>query len=220
MLGVRAVLSSVSCKVGDGGQYYLTTEDDMAHWPATRVTLLDRLGDPQDRGAWTEFVGLYGPLIFAFARRRLPQDEDAADVMQEVLGAVLRGTYQRPAGRFQKWLVTVILNKIRDFHAARARRGEVSGGTAVNERLQEEPSRSEEEEWDRDRAVHLFRAAARRVQARSNPLHWEAFVRLALQNQSGQEVSAALGLSPTNVYAIKSRLMKEIKDEVRRLGED
>jgi RNA polymerase sigma-70 factor (ECF subfamily) len=192
----------------------------MPDWPATRVTLLDRLRDPQDREAWSEFVGLYGPLIFHFARRRLPQDEDAADVMQEVLGAVMRGSYQRPCGRFQKWLVTVLLNQIRDFHAARLRRGEVSGGATLSERLQEEPSGGEEEEWDRDRERHLFRAAAERVRARTSPTHWDAFVRAALQDQSGQEVARALNLSVANVYAIKSRLMKEIKDEIHRFGED
>ena len=90
----------------------------MPEWPATRVTLLDRLSDPRDHEAWAEFVSLYGPLVFQFARRRLPQDEDAADVMQEVLSAVMQGRYQRPKGRFQKWIVTVLLNKIRDFHAA------------------------------------------------------------------------------------------------------
>src|SRR5271165_1001850 len=111
----------------------------MPEWPATRVTLLERLGDPRDHEAWAEFVALYGPLVFNFARRRLPQDEDAADVMQEVLSAVMRGSYQRSLGRFQKWLVTVLLNRIRDVHAARARRAEVSGGTAVAERLDEEP---------------------------------------------------------------------------------
>src|SRR5437870_2903187 len=135
----------------------------MSEWPATRLTLLERLRDPQDQEAWAEFVGLYGPLVFNFARRRLPQDDDAADVLQEVLSAVMRGTYQRPHGRFQKWLVTILLNKIRDFHTARTRRCEVSGGTAVAERLEEEPSRSDEEEWDRERERHLFRAAAERV---------------------------------------------------------
>jgi RNA polymerase sigma factor (sigma-70 family) len=192
----------------------------MPQWPATRVTLLDRLRDPRDQDAWAEFVDLYGPLVYHFARRRLPQDDDAADVMQEVLRAVLRGTYQRPQGRFQKWLVTVLLNKIRDFHAARLRRCEVSGGTTVNERLLEEPSRSEEEEWDQDRRQQLFRAAADHVRARCNPLHWDVFVRTTLANQSGQEVASTLHMSLTNVYAIKSRLLKEIKDEVQRLGED
>jgi len=192
----------------------------MPEWPATRVTLLDRLRDPQDHAAWTEFVGLYGPLVFQFARRRLPQDEDAADIMQEVLSAVMQGRYQRPKGRFQKWIVTVLLNKIRDFHTAPARRCEVPADPTVSEGLQQEPSRSDEEEWDQERQRQLFRAAAQRVQARTNSLHWDAFVRTALQNQSGQEVASALDVSLTNVYAIKSRLMKEIKDEIHRFGDD
>ena len=71
----------------------------MQQWPKTRVTLLGRLADPQDKDAWNEFIALYGPSIFNFARRRLPQEEDAADVMQEVLSAVLRGTYQQLAAK-------------------------------------------------------------------------------------------------------------------------
>jgi RNA polymerase sigma-70 factor (ECF subfamily) len=182
--------------------------------------LLDRLCDPQDQAAWGEFVDLYGPLLFTFARRRVPQDADAADIMQEVLRAVLGGTYQRPHGRFQKWLVTILLNKIRNFHAARLRRCEVSGGTAVQERLEEEPSRSDEEEWNRDREQHLFHVAAERVQARTNPVHWDVFVRAALQNRSGADVARSLNVSVANVYAIKSRIMKEIKDVIQQFGED
>jgi RNA polymerase sigma-70 factor (ECF subfamily) len=191
----------------------------MSRWPATRVTLLDRLRDPQDQPAWTEFVALYGPLVFNFARRRLPQDEDAADVMQEVLRAVMKGSYQRPGGRFQKWLVTVLLNRIRNFHAARLRRPEVTGGDTLSD-CPEEPSASEEEEWDRERQRHLFHAAAERVRARTSAVHWDVFVRTALHNQSGQEVAGALHLSLSNVYAIKSRLMKEIRDEIQQFGED
>jgi RNA polymerase sigma factor (sigma-70 family) len=192
----------------------------MSDWPATRLTLLDRLRDPADLVAWTEFVTLYGPLLFHFARRRLPQDEDAADVTQEVLRAVMSDRYRRSRGRFQKWLMTVLLNKVRDFHAARFRRCELTGGSAVAERLREEPSRSDEEEWDRDRERHLFHTAAERVRGRSNLLHWDVFVRTALEHQTGQAVAGALGLSLTNVYAIKSRLMKEIRDEVQRLAEE
>jgi RNA polymerase sigma-70 factor (ECF subfamily) len=191
----------------------------MPIWPATRVTLLDRIHDTQDHEAWSEFVGLYGPFVFSFARRRLPQDDDAADITQEVMSAVLRRTYQRTNVRFQKWLVTVTLNKIRDLHADRVRRSEVSG-TLVMDCLQCEPSSSEEEEWEQDRQRQLFHVAADRVQARANPVHWEAFVRTAIENESGQNVASDLCLSLTNVYAIKSRVIKEIKDEIQRLGED
>src|SRR5262249_10464298 len=164
-----------------------------------------RLRDPRDHEAWTEFVGLYGPLMFQFARRRLPQDDDAADVVQEVLAVIMRGRYQRARGRFQKWLITVLLNKIRDFHAAHTRRFELHGDLDVLEAMQDASGDTDEEEWNRERSRHLFQVASERVQARTNPLHWDVFVRTAVQNQAGEEVASAVQRSVTNVYAIKSR---------------
>jgi RNA polymerase sigma factor (sigma-70 family) len=191
----------------------------MSQWPKTRVTLLARLENPQDKEAWDEFVALYGPSIFHFARRRLPQEEDAADIMQEVLSAVLLGHYERPKGRFQKWLLTILLNKIRNFHAARARRAQVLGEAGLAMRQEEESAR-DEEEWETERRRHLFHAAANCVRKRANTAHWNVFVRTALDNQTGQQVARALNLSVTNVYAIKSRILKEIKEEIDRLEED
>ena len=52
----------------------------MPAWPATRVTLLDRIRNPQDQEAWAEFVGLYGPLVVLFvmgAPRRFRRREAA-----------------------------------------------------------------------------------------------------------------------------------------------
>lgn len=191
----------------------------MPEWPKTRVTLLGRLGDPQDKNAWDEFVALYGPSIFNFARRRLPQDEDAADVMQEVLSAVLKGTYQRPKGRFQKWLLTILLNEIRDFHTARARRGQMLAESRLALRLEDEAA-SAEEEWEKERRQHLFHAAADRIRERSNPVHWDIFVRTALENQTGQAVAREFGLTVSNIYVIKSRMLKEIKEEIEQLEEE
>jgi RNA polymerase sigma-70 factor (ECF subfamily) len=113
--------------------------------------------------------------------------------------------------------VTVLLNRIRDFYSNLARRSEVCGGAVVNDRLQEEPSSADVEEWDRERQRHLFHGAAQRVQSRTSALHWDVFVRTALDNRPAQEVAGALSLSLTNVYAIKSRVMREIKDEIERL---
>ena len=191
----------------------------MHPWPTTRLTLLDRLGNPQDKEAWDEFVALYGPCIFNFARRRLPQEEDAADVLQDVLSAVLRGKYERPKGRFQKWLLTIILNEIRDFYSARARHSEVLGASAEALRLQEEPADAGEE-WEKERRRHLFHAAANRVRGRANPAHWSVFVGTALEDKTGQEIARKLNVSVSNVYAIKSRILKEIKQEIDRLEDE
>src|SRR5207249_11718846 len=62
----------------------------MAEPPLTRVTLLARIRDGRDADAWREFVQLYGPVVYRFARNRGLQDADAADLMQDVLRSVVR----------------------------------------------------------------------------------------------------------------------------------
>ena len=42
----------------------------MQESPATRASLLVRLRDGGDAGAWQEFVHLYAPIIYGFARKR------------------------------------------------------------------------------------------------------------------------------------------------------
>ena len=56
----------------------------MADFPDTRASLLVRLRDPQDGTAWAEFVDLYAPLVYAYARKQGLQDADAADLSQDV----------------------------------------------------------------------------------------------------------------------------------------
>jgi RNA polymerase sigma-70 factor (ECF subfamily) len=52
--------------------------------------LLLRIRDAQDDRAWTQFVEIYGPLVYGYARQHGLQDADAADLLQEVLRSVAR----------------------------------------------------------------------------------------------------------------------------------
>jgi len=52
----------------------------MAEIPPTRASLLLRLRDAQDGEAWREFVDLYAPLVYGYARKQGLQDADAADL--------------------------------------------------------------------------------------------------------------------------------------------
>ena len=56
--------------------------------PLTRASLLVQLRDGSNATAWHEFVQLYGPVVYGFARKRGLQDADAADLMQDVLRSV------------------------------------------------------------------------------------------------------------------------------------
>src|SRR6187431_487398 len=112
--------------------------------PLTRVSLLVQIRSGSNHAAWAEFVKLYGPVIYGFARKRGLQDADAADLMQEVLrsvsSAAQRLDYDRARGTFRGWLFTVTRNKIFNFLESRGRRVVGSGDSRVQQRLEQEAS--------------------------------------------------------------------------------
>ena len=103
----------------------------MAEPPLTRVTLLTRIRDGRDADAWREFVQLYGPVVYRFARNRGLQDADAADLMQDVLRSVARHAgrleYDPKKGTFRGWLYTITRNKIYNFLSAQRNRPRGTG---------------------------------------------------------------------------------------------
>ena len=119
----------------------------MAEPPLTRVTLLTRIRDGRDAEAWREFVQLYGPVVYRFARNRGLQDADAADLMQDVLRSVARNAhrmeYDPKRGTFRGWLYTVTRNKIYNFLSRQRNRPRGTGDTDAHERLDATPARED-----------------------------------------------------------------------------
>src|SRR5262245_49664169 len=120
--------------------------------PPTRASLLVRIRDGRDHEAWGQFVELYAPVVYGFARKRGLQDADAADVMQDVLRSVAsaadRLNYDPSRGTFRGWLYTVARNKVFNFlEAGRHRLGRGSGDTGVREKLEAQPDSRADSEW-------------------------------------------------------------------------
>src|SRR5581483_1857485 len=143
--------------------------------PTTRPSLLLRLRDVRDGPAWTEFVELYAPLVYGFARKQGLQDADAADLTQEVLRAVSRSIgqleYDPGRGSFRNWLLTVVRSKLSNFRSAQARHPRGSGDSATNHRLSDHPAPTEEQEalWQREHEHRLFVWAAEQVRQQVQP---------------------------------------------------
>src|SRR5262245_61057958 len=120
--------------------------------PKTRLSLLLRLRDPRDAQAWSDFVELYAPLVYAQARRAGFQDADAADLTQEVFRAVAAAmnqfNYDARRGEFRGWLYRITQNKIRDFADRRQPTG--AGDTATHDLLHEQPTQPTLDDWDRE----------------------------------------------------------------------
>jgi RNA polymerase sigma factor (sigma-70 family) len=195
--------------------------------PPTRASLLVRIRDGRDHDAWRQFVELYAPMVYGFARKRGLQDADAADVMQDVLrsvaGAAARLNYDPSRGSFRGWLYTVARNKIFNFLEAGSRRlGRGSGDTGVREKLeaQPEPEMGLAASWEEEYERSLADVAMRRVQKEVQPNTWQAFWQTAVEGRPAREAGEALGLSAGAVYVARSRVLARLKEEVQRLREE
>jgi RNA polymerase sigma-70 factor (ECF subfamily) len=195
----------------------------MANSPTTRPSLLIRLRDSQDRAAWSQFVEVYAPLIYGFARKHGLQDADAADLMQEVLrsvtGAAGRLEYDPERGSFRGWLFTVVRNKLRNFLASPQRRWQGTGDTDALKLLQSVPN--EEQQWDQAYEQRLFAWAAEQVRGGFQEATWQAFWRTAVEGRSAREAAEALGMSVGAVYIARSRVLARLREQVQQLqGEE
>jgi RNA polymerase sigma-70 factor (ECF subfamily) len=195
--------------------------------PLTRASLLVRIRDSRDQEAWRQFVQLYAPVVYGFARKRGLQDADAADVMQDVLrsvaGAAGRLDYDPSRGTFRSWLYTVARNKVFNFLDGRRHKlGQGSGDSGVRERLEElaQPEWDLAASWDQEYERNLAALAMRRVQGEVQPATWQAFWRTAVEGQSAAEAGAALGMTAGAVYVARSRVLARLKEEVKRLQEE
>jgi RNA polymerase sigma factor (sigma-70 family) len=195
----------------------------MAEPPPTRVTLLARLKDGADADAWREFVHLYGPVVYGFARKRGLQDADAADLMQEVLRSVARNAgrmeYDPKRGTFRGWLYTVTRNKVYNFLSGQKNRPRAVGDSGAQERLDSVPDREadKDDDWDIEYQRRLSAKAMEAVKHEFQPNTWKAFWGTAVEGRGAQEVGAELKMTPGAVYVAKSRVLARLRDEVQRL---
>jgi RNA polymerase sigma factor (sigma-70 family) len=198
----------------------------MEQSPATRASLLVRLRDPHDQEAWGQFVQLYAPVVYGFARKRGLQDADAADLMQEVFrsvaGAAGRLDYDPKRGSFRGWLYTVTRNKIYTFLDGQRRQVRGSGDDGAQTLLEEQAGREDGtgELWDQEYERGAFAWAAERVRGEFHESTWQAFWLTAVDGQGARDVGRQLGLSPGAVYVAKSRVIARLRDEIRELEEE
>ena len=198
----------------------------MPESPATRASLLVRLRDGEDALAWQEFVRLYAPVIYGFARKRGLQDADAADLMQEVLRSVSttvhRLDYDPGRGTFRGWLFTVTRNKIFNFMESRSRRVQGSGDSRVQQRLEQQAGAQGDlsGDWEADYQRALAAQAMERVKGEFQPFTWEAFLQTTMEGRTPAETSARVGLSVGAVYVAKSRVIARLRQEIERMQGD
>jgi RNA polymerase sigma factor (sigma-70 family) len=192
----------------------------MAEIPATRASLLLRLRDPNDNDAWGQFVEIYGPLIYHYARKQGLQDADAVDLSQDVLAAVFRSAgrleYDPKRGAFRSWLFTIVRRKLSNWRRAQ-KKGPGGGGGSGAQRILEEQYEPQpaQADWDSEWDERLYAWACAQVRCQVAEATWQAFWRTAVDGRPGKQVALELGMNVAAVYNARSRVTACLKELVQ-----
>lgn len=183
---------------------------------ATSLSLLLR-AKLLDADAWQRLVRIYSPLLHHWCRQSGLSPDDADDVVQETLAAVLRGmpTFDVDDQRhsFRGWLRTIVRHRLIDLFRRRKITPRGAGGTDAQLQLAEvcDPLADEEDENPAETSL-VFRAAVEVIQAEFEPLTARAFWLTMVEDRSPASVAAELGLSLNAVYKSKYRVLARLRE--------
>ena len=171
----------------------------------------------QEPEAWERLVALYGPVVYRCSRQEGLGAEDAADVVQEVFGAVSRrvGNFRRDqrGQSFRSWLWAIMRNKIRDHYRRCRKRPEARGGSEAQRQFLQVPDMAHaaphHDESDSDSA--LTHRALESLQAEFEDRTWRAFWRAAVDGQAPVHIAEDLGMTLHAVYKAKSRVLCRLR---------
>lgn len=196
----------------------------MSAAPITRPSLLLRLRDVEDSGAWREFVQLYTPLVFVHCTRHGLQEADAADVAQEVMRVAAQAMpefqYDAQRGRFRGWLLQTARHRLHKFFASQHRAPQPVSETTIERLLEQEPGAEEQARWEEDYRQRLFDWSAEKARPEFQPATWDAFWLTAVKSVSVKEVASQLGISVGAVYIARSRVIARLRELIETVADE
>lgn len=189
----------------------------------TSASLLGRLRDRSDVGAWNRFIHIYTPLVQGWLCRLAAPPSEIDDLVQEVMTVVVRELpdfrYDPARGSFRGWLRTITANRLREVWRARRSRPTASGdGEFLNmvEQL-EDPASSLSQLWDHEHDRHVAHQLLATIEPDFEPKTYQAFQRVVMGGEKAAAVAAKLGLSVNAVLIAKSRVLARLRQEVQGL---
>lgn len=188
----------------------------MTQQQSTSESLLLKLKSASDDDAWRQFVSLYTPLIFFWARKNGMTHEDAGDVVQDVLAIVFRKLPMwkyDPEGSFRGWLRKITLNRHRELY----RKKQVP---LANQSLSSVADpRFAETSWDANYHHQLMNSAIELLRNDFAPETWAALKKLLGSNRPATEVAAESGVSVWTLYSARNRLLGRLREKLEGLME-
>jgi RNA polymerase sigma-70 factor (ECF subfamily) len=196
----------------------------MWDFPETSHSLIARVKDLADGAAWTEFLGIYRPVVYRLARKRGMQDADAQDVTQRVflsISLAIEGWAPGPnRPPFRAWLVTVTRNAINK--ALSRRRPDIGAGTSsVAEFLDALPVEDAQAsaEFLLESRREALRWASEQIRSEFSETTWMLFWQTAIEGRSIAEVATTTGRSAGAIYMARFRVLQRLKRKVQEVSQ-
>lgn len=184
--------------------------------------LLESLRDERDEIVWAQFDARYRPIIYGFALRLGVTADDAADVAQQTLTDFIEGyragKYDRGRGGLGAWITGIARNRVGDLRRAKGRRRERRGESAMVS-LPREAGMSRLWEAERQRALFADALKELRENTRLSAKSLCAFELAVLQGVPVETVAVECGMSVAEVYVVKNRVTKRLREIVSRLND-
>jgi RNA polymerase sigma factor (sigma-70 family) len=184
----------------------------------TSQTLLLRMREPSDDGAWSEFARLYTPLLRKFAFLQGVESQDVDDLVQEVHKAVSQAIrnfeYDAARGTFRSWLFIVTRSKVARHFKNQSRSPRGSGSETVRRMLEEQPAPEDEKDWDLEYRRRMFAWAAEIVQKEVAEKTWRAFWMMTVEENTAADTAKALGMTAGAAYVAKSRVIARMRERI------
>lgn len=174
----------------------------------THATLLLRLADGTDPGAWAEFQARYADLIRGFCLRRGLQPADIDDVLQDVLLSMSKAMpafrYDPAKGTFRGYLKTVVSHAI----SRKFRQEPPAAGLSHADAPADDAAG--DEHWEVEWRRYHFRRAMSVLEHEFSARDIRAFSKYAVEGHEAARVAEEFGMGLDALYQIKSRVLKRL----------
>ncbi len=184
--------------------------------------LLERFRlQPADSDAWQELVEIYRPWLLSWLQAERLQETDAEDVLQDVLIVLYRQLpgfrHNGNTGAFRVWLRRIMVNRL--FEQRRKRRHDIRWPEDFEDRLHqlEDNASDMSRIWDREHDRFVLQGLLAYVAGDFEPESWEAFRAYVIERKSATEVAEQIGITRANVFTIKSRVMKRLREVAKEI---
>ena len=190
----------------------------------TRQTLLARVQNPDDEGAWEDFVAYYEHFIYMVLRRMCYNQEDYDDLVQEILLKLWEKlkSYDRDKSKFRTWLSTVIRNTFINYldkKSRRQKREDVISDPSMREMLYAENGTDLDIFIHREWEIYARNLALERIRGHFSEKALQVFDCM-LDNKPVAQIAEELELGSSSVYKMGERVKNRLRDEIKLIRQE